>query len=138
MDLHKMTWSKIDKFFDSDSMQESLTYAGMRMKAAMQEYTNDCAERFADYLKDEFRLLYGDIVRDEVKRVVREVLLGNQSVLSEYNLAPADWGIGGDHYSIRSKLVEDHADIIKDTHMQALEDQLKRTQEMLETARGYR
>ena len=138
MQLDKMTWSKIDKFFDEESTQQSLDYATVRLRKQLDEYTNAVSEKFGDYLKDEFRLLFADLVQTEVKKVVTDILLGNTVALEEYNLAPADWGLRGDHYGIRRKIVEDNADIIRNTYIQGLEEQLERTKEMLENARSYR
>ena len=138
MQLDKMTRSKIDKFFDEDSTQESLSYAAVRLKKQMDDYTNEVSEKFGHYLKDEFRLLFADLVQTEVKKVVTDILLGNTATLEEYNLAPADWGLSCDHYGIRRKIVEDNADIIRNTYIQGLEEQLERTKEMLENARSYR
>ena len=89
-------------------------------------------------MKDEFRLLFADLVQAEVKKVVTDILIGKTAALEEYNLAPADWGLRGDHNGIRRKIVEDNADIIRDTYIQGLEEQLERTKEMLENARSYR
>lgn len=138
MQLDKMTWSKIDKFFDEDSTQESLTYAAVRLKKQMEDYTEEVSSRFGDYLKDEFRLLFADLVQAEVKKVVTDILIGKTAALEEYNLAPADWGLRCDPNGIRRKIVEDNADIIRNTYIQGLEEQLERTKEMLENARSYR
>lgn len=136
--LDRMTWDKIDKYFDDERTLSSLKYAGERLKKEIDDYAQERCDRFADYLQDEFRLLFADLVQSEVKKVVQYLLQGDVKALEEYNLAPADWGLRCDTLGIRRKIVEDNADIIRSTYLQSLEEELKRTKEMLEISRGYR
>jgi hypothetical protein len=135
--LEKLTRDKIDKFFDSETTTSSLEYAKKRLDERLLEYSYKVSDDFGYYLKDEFRLFYADLVKNEVTRVVQQILLGNNSIMEEYNLAPADWGLRCDPYQIRSKIVEDHAEMIRNTYIMSLEDELKRTKQILEITRGY-
>lgn len=136
--LHELSRSKIDSFFDTDGAQEVLKYASQKMNDALTQIQDEAAEKFADYLRDEFRLMFDDIIRAEVIRVVQSMLLGDKEALEEFNLAPADWGLKGDWKRIRQTIVEQNADIIRNTHIQALEEELERAREMLKEYRSYR
>lgn len=136
--LDRMTWDRIDKYFDDENTQSSMKYAAERLKKEIDDYAQERCDRFADYLQDEFKLLFADLVRREVKKVIYCLLQGDVEALEEYNLAPADWGLRCDAFGIRRKIVEDNADIIRNTYIKSLEEELKHAKEMLEISRGYR
>ena len=137
-DLDKMTWSKIDKFFDHENTEIGLDYFSVRLKKEMDEVLQERCNQFAGYMKDEFRLLYADLVRTEVKRVVQALLSGDVTALEEFNLAPADWGLKCDPLGIRRKVVEDNKDVIYSTEMQSLREELLRAQDRIKMYQEYR
>ena len=136
--LDRMTWDKIDKYFDDENTLSSLKYAGERLKKEIDDYAQERCDRFADYLQDEFKILFADLVHTEVKNVIEALLKGDAQMLEMYNLAPANWGLRCDALGIRRKIVEDNADIIRNTYIQSLEKELEHTKEMLEISREYR
>jgi hypothetical protein len=139
MELDKLTMSKIDKFFDAKSTQDSMKYAHGSMQKMMQAYAEECSDDFLFFLKEQFKIKYADIIKTEVKHVVSELLKGNEDVLIDYHLAPNDWLFEKeDESSIRTKLVEDFAHIIKDAHLHALEQEIVSLKEMLSPEQRYR
>lgn len=135
---HLLTWSKVDKFFDEEGAQSSLKYAALCLNKAITDIQHDLSEKFADYLRDEFRLMFDDIIRREVIRVVSDMMKGDVNSLEEFNLAPADWGLKGDHLGIRRKIIEDNADIIRNTHIRGLEEELERARDIIKRYQEYR
>src|SRR5574343_269110 len=136
MEIDKITWDKIDKFFDSESTQSSMKYVSQQIKKTIDDSTQETIDRLSEFLCDEFRLQYKELVRVGIVCAVKQMLSGDLKVLEEYNLAPADWGLRCDSSGIRRKIVEDNADIIRNTYIKSLEEELKRAREMLITARS--
>lgn len=138
MEIDEITWNKIDKFFNAESTQSSMKYVSQQIKKTIDDSTQETIERLSEFLCDEFRLQYKELVRIGVVCAVKQILFGDLKTLEEYNLAPADWGLRCDPSGIRRKIVEDNADIIRNTYIQSLEEELKMTKEMLAMERGYR
>ena len=130
--MHSLTNSKIEKFFHSEGGEETMKYAGKLYEKALNDISEDFLYRFREYLVDEYSVFHNGIIRDLVTKEVTSLLLGDEKVLEKYNLAPADWGLRCDPYSIRRKIVENNKDIIGSTYIQSLEEQVARLQSDLE------
>lgn len=136
MSEYELTHEKVDKFFENETTVNSLDYLGKRFQSELEDYLQKRCDDFRYYLKDEFRLHYVDLVKDGVKEVVRQLLLGNQDVLAEYNLAADSWGVRCDHLGIRRKIVEDNKDIIQAAEIQSLKEELARAREQIRRYQG--
>lgn len=135
MILHKLTRSKIDKFFHSDGASEIMEYAGKEYEKALDKIHDKFMEKFRDWLTDEYSLFFEECVADGIEREVRGLIKGDKDALSRYALAPNSWGIPSDHHKCRRLIVENNQDIIRSTYIQSLEEELARARDSL---RWYR
>jgi len=131
INTHDFNWDKVDKFFDKEKTQEALIYANQRITKAIDEVHHDLSNSLAEYFADEFVLSIEDEITSKVKKVVESLLLGDEKTLEEFNLAPAEWGVKCDYKGLRRKIVEENVDIIKDTHILSLEEELKNARETI-------
>lgn len=137
MDLHPLQRHKIERFFHSESGEECMKIAGKLLQKAIDNINNEMCDRFTDYLVDEYSLFYADIVRDGIIQQVSALLAGDDKVLERYKLKAADWGLPCDPDGIRKKIVQDNADVIKDTYIQSLEEENERLREIIKARKDY-
>jgi len=136
--IDQLNRHKIEKFFHSENGERCMEIAGKELQKSLEEIHNEFTDRFTDYLQDEYSLFFADRVRDGIIDQVQKLLAGDDSVLERHNLKPANWGLRGDHNHVRRKIVEENADIIKDTYIMSLEEELERALEDLKWLRKDR
>jgi hypothetical protein len=129
-------WDDVDAFFQKEETQNTLKYASVSISKAIDQLHEDMSKKLSDYLADEFQLRVQSCITDRVFQVVQKMLLGDEKVLEEFNLAPANWGLRCDPHGIRRKIVEANADLIKNTYTMDLEQQLLLAREQLEIYRS--
>jgi hypothetical protein len=132
MQLHELTRSKIEKFFHSEKSQSVMEFAGKEYENSLDKIHEKFMDQFRDWLCDEYSLFYEECIKDGIEREIRSLLLGDEKVLEKYSLAPSDWGLRCDHYKIRRKIVEENKDIIKNTYIQSLEEQVARLEDLVD------
>jgi len=135
MQVDKITWSKIDKFFESPSTQGAFKYFNTNIQKVLTDNVQDIVDKFNDYLIDEFRLQYADSIHSGVRAVVTDLLKGKPETLAEFNLSPDTWGLRSDPQGIRQKIVDDNIDAIKNTYIMELETRILKMEEKLEIYR---
>jgi hypothetical protein len=136
MDIDKLQSHKIEKFFHSESGERGMKIAGELLKKAIDDINNEMCDRFTDYLVDEYSLFYADRVRDGIIQQVSALLAGDYKVLERYKLKASDWGVPCDPDGIRRKIVQENADVIKDTYIQSLEEENERLRERIKVREG--
>ena len=129
--IDKLNKSKIEKFFHSENGERCMKIAGEELRKSLDEIHNEFSDRFTDYLQDEYSLFFADRVRDGIIDQVQKLLAGDDGILERHNLKPSNWGLRCDHNKVRRKIVEENADIIKDTYIRGLEEELERARESL-------
>ena len=137
MDIDKLQRHKIEKFFHSESGEGCMKIAGELLQKAIGNINNEMCDRFTDYLVDEYSLFYADRVRDGIIQQVSALLAGDDEVLERYKLKASDWGLPCDPDGIRRKIVQENADVIKDTYIQSLQEENERLRERIKVREGY-
>lgn len=102
-----------------------------QIKTRLDEFCQQAVDATTDYLKDEYSLVFEDMVRDRAKRLVCELLKGNSDVAEAFRLKAGvtHWGADAgkpfvyDPDGVRRAIVERFKDEIVNAELIALKEE---------------